>query len=297
MNTPTPSPTLLFPELFNAVDEQAAEHQRRFLALKATELTALAFGALVGILGSDDLWGAAGLLAVLCFLVAVFIRFSGSGQEAEKRWYDARAAAESVKALSWEYAVAGESFRLSDPDPESAFLERLRQILKALPSLNIPANSEAKAGVTESMQELRGASRDERYDRYKAERIEDQVSWYARKAERNKQLSRRWSRGVIAVEITAVCVGLLRIRGVIEVDLLGAFGALSAGMIAWIQAKSYTELSESYSVTSHEVGIVAQSVRSDVEEEVWAQSIHDAEAAFSREHTMWLARRQSNQHL
>jgi hypothetical protein len=59
-----------------------------------------------------------------------------------------------------------------------------------------------------------------------------------------------------------------------------------------MQAKKYANLSEAYAVTSHEVSLVPSTLSAEATEEEWAQAVHDAEAAFSREHTMWQARRQ-----
>ncbi|WP_380167745.1 DUF4231 domain-containing protein [Jannaschia sp. R86511] len=286
-----------YPGLFISVDSAAGEQQKRFFTFKAVELLALGLGALAGTFGVQTLSGVPGIFAVLCFVAAVAIRLSRAGETAEKRWYDARAAAESIKSLSWQYAVAGEAFRAGDPDPEGAFTSQLRQILRAaVPHLDVPAPRSADVGaVTDVMRSLRTASRDERCRHYQLARIDDQVDWYARKAKWNKRRSRAWSYAVVVIELSAVAAGIARVNGMIDVDLLGVFGAASAGLLAWVQAKNYTQLSESYAVTSHEVALVSGAVRADVSEQIWAQSVHDAEAAFSREHTLWLARRQSLQ--
>lgn len=293
--TAPPSPSIDYPELFTSADQAAAENQRLFFLLKVVELGALSGGAVLGLLSSDDLWGAAGIAAVLCFLAAAGVRISGAGQRAEKRWYDARAAAETVKSLSWQYAVRGEAFRSSDPSPEATFVSRLQGVLGGLPHLNIPAATASNAGATDTMRALRGADQAERCRSYREHRVDDQVGWYGRKASWNKARSRWWSASVIGIELAAVCLGVLRVAGRIDLDLLGVFGAVAAGFIAWIQAKNYTELSESYAVTSHDVALVSEAVHSGVPEDAWAQSVHDAEGAFSREHTMWLARKQGRQ--
>jgi hypothetical protein len=94
------------------------------------------------------------------------------------------------------------------------------------------------------------------------------------------------------LEAAAILAGVVRIKQGAEVDFLGAFAAIAASFVAWTQSKKYAFLAESYSVTSHEVHLVGASVIPAVDESTWAQSVHDAEAAFSREHTLWQARRQ-----
>jgi len=295
MTGAAPQATLEMPTLFGAADTAASDYQKRFFVAKTIELGAIALGAIVGALNVNALWGAAGVAAVICFGIALAIRLSGVGARAERRWYDARAAAESIKSLAWSYAVGGEAFRKSMPDAERELVTKLGEILAGLPDLNVPADARTPAGATPDMAELRASDQQTRCDRYHAARINDQVSWYSNKSKFNKARSEAWSAAVVVAEGAAIVAGLLRMRGAFDVDLLGVFGAIGAGMIAWMQAKNYTSLSEAYAVTSHEVGLVAHSVRSGVPEDQWAQSVHDAEAAFSREHTMWRARQQGRQ--
>jgi hypothetical protein len=68
---------------------------------------------------------------------------------------------------------------------------------------------------------------------------------------------------------------------------------VAVAVIGWMQAKKYASLSEAYAVTSHEVALVASTLSAELDEDAWAQAVHDAEAAFSRELTMWQARRQA----
>jgi hypothetical protein len=79
------------------------------------------------------------------------------------------------------------------------------------------------------------------------------------------------------------------------VNWLGVLAAGTASVAAWQQTKNYSSQSEAYAVTSHEVAIVAETIGPAIDESSWAQAVHDAEAAFSREHTLWLARRQGPQ--
>src|SRR5690606_23979207 len=99
--------------------------------------------------------------------------------------------------------------------------------------------------------------------------------------------ARQWRAGLIAIEGGAVLLGFGRALGWYDVDWLGIFAAVAATFAAWQQTKNYQGLSQSYAVTSHDVALVNASIGSEVSEEAWAQAVHDAEAAFSREHTMW----------
>jgi hypothetical protein len=133
---------------------------------------------------------------------------------------------------------------------------------------------------------------EDRQEAYLEERIQDQQVWYSSKAETNRRMADRWRYLLIAIDAIAVLLGLLRVLGYFDVNWLGIMAAAAASVAGWQQLKNYSSLSEAYSVTSQEVAIVSATIEQAASGEAdWAQRVHDAEAAFSREHTLWLARR------
>jgi hypothetical protein len=282
---------IVFPALYKAVEVVSADSQRLFLRIRSTELISLVTAACFAEIPRSVAGGIGPIMALLCFVTALLLRISGVGEKAEKRWYDARAAAESIKSASWQYMIGGEAYRKSDKDATERFTRFLKAVLKSLPKLNVPAST-ASLGVTESMQALRQSSRAERRERYMRERVDDQAGWYARKSTWNGKRAKYWQRALIALEAIAILLGLFRALGWFDVDWLGVFAAAAASIGAWHQTKNFSSLSEAYAVTSHDVTLVKNTLTVPSNEDAWAQAVHDAEAAFSREHTMWLARRQ-----
>lgn len=283
---------LTFPALFTAVDEAATGNQKTLLGLRKVEFAALVLAAGASEIPGDALWGFGPVATVLLFVLALVLRVSRKDQDAEKTWYDSRAAAESVKSLTWQYAVGGEAFRTDDPGAAGRYTDELKAILNELKELDVPAAGKTRGAVTSEMQALRDAALPTRIDVYRRLRVEDQLEWYKQKAEWNKTRAGRWGGGMIAAEAIAVLLGLGRALGMFDVDWLSIFAALAAVLAAWQQTKNYLGLSNSYSVTSHDVTLVAASLHDVVDEAAWSQVVHDAEAAFSREHTVWRARRQ-----
>lgn len=280
------------PALWHATDKAAATSQTRFFRLKLVELVGLAIGAASGLIPGSWAGGTGPVISVVAFLIVLLLQVSRFGVKEESLWYDARAAAESIKSAAWQYAVGGEAFRLDYANAETLFVTRLREILANVPKLNIGSVTTIRDEVTPTMAEVRMLSQLDRAHVYRQLRIADQVSWYAKKAEWNRTRSRTFTGFTVAVEAAAVISGLLRFKFETDTDMLGLLAAVAAGLIAWSQAKKYAFLAESYTVTSHETNLVAATVKAPVSESQWSQSIHDAEAAFSREHTMWQARRQ-----
>lgn len=283
---------LEMPPLWHAADTAAAANQKVFFRLKLVELGGLALGAAAALVPGSWAAGTGPATSVLAFFAVLILQVSSVGARAEARWYDARAAAESIKSAAWQYSVGGEAFRLEDAEAELLFATRLRDVLSTVPSLDIGPAPTVSAGVTPVMMAVRRSSQEERAEVYRTLRIDDQVRWYAAKSNWNRSRSRLFTSLTVIVEVAAIVAGLLRFKLEAGPDVLGLLAVLAAGIIAWTQAKKYTTLAQAYSVTSHEVGLVAETVKAPMAEDEWAQTIHDAEAAFSREHTMWQARRQ-----
>ncbi|HDQ2581608.1 TPA: SLATT domain-containing protein [Morganella morganii] len=64
-----------------------------------------------------------------------------------------------------------------------------------------------------------------------------------------------------------------------------------SALIGWVQIKKYNELSASYALTAHEIGLIKEQSYYISSEKDFLDFIRDAETAFSREHTQWQARR------
>lgn len=283
---------LTYPALFSATEHASAAQQKTFFLATGAQLGLLAAAAVTALIPEGNIRSLGPIVTLLLFLGALALQLSGLAAKAEGRWYDARAASESIKTASWEFAVGGEAFRLGDHTAESRYLDVLKRVLANVRSLDVGAAGTANASVTSSMKTLRAADRSARAAAYLRGRVEDQVNWYSTHAATNRRRYKQFSSAVIAIEAGAVLLGVLRIGGAVEFDYLGPFAACAAGVVGWMQAKKYSNLAQAYAMTSHEVSMVSATLDPTQSEETWATAVHDAEAAFSREHTMWQARRQ-----
>lgn len=281
-----------FPSLLGSTERVSADAQRLFFLATGGSLGLLAAGAFVALIPAGSYKNVGPILTVVFFASALVVQISGVANRQERRWYAARAAAESIKTASWELAVGGEAFRINDASAEKRFRDVLKKVLDNVRSLDIGADGISESTVTASMRTLRSADRATRAEKYRILRVDDQVKWYSSKATQNRRRYRQLGVIVMIVELVAMILGLFRVSGSVDADLLGPVAAVAAGFIGWMQAKKYANLSEAYAVTSHEVSLVPSTLASSADEEEWAQAVHDAEAAFSREHTMWQARRQ-----
>jgi hypothetical protein len=279
------------PALYQSLDSRSGDAQKKvLLAVKATLIGALAAAvlALVEIeSGGADL---AALGASAGFLVSLITSAWLLWKRPERDWYDARAGAESVKTLAWQFAVAGGEFSQSDEEEiEKQFIERLRELLTDLRSIG-SAVGVADPQITPAMRKLREADLATRQRAYREERIEDQRRWYATKATWNEQRRTRWTLAAIAAQTLGLAAGLARAFFGFDIDLLGLAAAVAATVTAWTRTKDYAELAEAYAITAQEIGLLAD-LPTPADEEGWSSYVEQAERAFSREHTLWRARK------
>jgi len=69
------------------------------------------------------------------------------------------------------------------------------------------------------------------------------------------------------------------------------FVAIAASVLAWIQAKRFQELAASYALAAHEISLIREQAALINGEKDFSSFVGDAENAFSREHTQWIARK------
>lgn len=176
------------------------------------------------------------------------------------------------------------------------FREHLLEILKANRFLGdrLPPDSAADAPLPQTMIATRLLDLDARKDYYREFRIRDQRNWYARKAQINRKASRFWF--FIGIAAYALAIGLAVSRIAFPAWQFWPIDAVlvfAAAVLGWTQVKRFNELASSYTLTAHEIGILQGRLEDVDEEEKFSDFVNEAEQAFSREHTQWVARQQS----
>lgn len=286
-----------YPALYYSYDAASGRSQRLFFRLTWMSLGGLVVAAVASALsiGEDPDWGP--VIALIALLAAVICRSLLFQQEPQRSWYDGRAGAESVKTLAWLYAVGGRPFTIDrangDGPARGALAERLSALM-GHPGLG-GAAAPGSRQITDWMDRMRGLPIRERRSAYAHGRLEEQIAWYDAGSVRHERSSRRWSLAVIGLQCLGIVAAVLQATGVVDFNYVGVATAVAAAAIAWLESKDHAQLSEAYSTTAHELRLVLDQLIDDDDEERWATGVADAEAAISREHTSWLARRRARQ--
>jgi hypothetical protein len=280
---PSGAPAFEYPAFYQAASSVSKTGQDRYMRAVRIRLVALVLaavgGALSWTLGSVDVlaW-----LALVAFTVSLGVEIYMLAAQPDQLWYEGRAAAESVKTLSWRYAVCGDPFNsdLSEGAAAERFRSQVNMITEDLHQISIPPIGGVESLIPSTLTQMRLASFKERRYAYCVDRIEDQVYWYATNAQKYNRRLHQFLLATIVFESLGMIGAALRLTGLIEFDLLGVLAVVTAGLASWAQTRQYGSISRAYAIASHEL----ISIKSELEyqrESEWSRFVDAAEEAIS----------------
>lgn len=290
----------LLPELFWTADRASVDGQRQTLRWYRGLIAMLVIAAVVGSLPGPEHRGDGDitpLFSVVAFLVAGYFWSRLRRSNPQGRWYEARAAAESVKTLAWKYSMRARPFdgAADSAEVDRGYLLQLEDVLRAFEDPEIVPPGTIPE-ITPEMRRVRSASLVARRTLYLRTRVEGQRTWYRSRAEACESQAVSWGLGVAALIIIGAAAAIAQAVGALPVHVFGASSAAAAAVIAWTQLKQLRPLAAAYQLAARELENVGNQL-SDLDlkapdaELRWARLAAEAEDAVSREHTTWRARR------
>lgn len=279
-----------YPALYRATNDTSIKAQHVYYCALFIILCSLVVASISSLFSGDNKFSA--ILSVVLLSLAPLLSVFLAAKRYDVTWYRARAAAESIKTMSWRYMMRAEPY---DKDTaRSLLITDLRQILSDVKEFghHLPSSAADSAQITEYMDNIRSLDLSNRMAIYLKDRIDEQRTWYTKKAAYNKRMATRWFWLMVVFQIAAGTAAAFRIA---YSDFMyfptGIFTTAAASVLAWIQAKRFQDLGTSYILTAQEIGMI-KSLHSEINgEEPFSKFVGDAENAFSREHTQWKARR------
>lgn len=294
--TPDSVPSLKYPAL-HATAAAASRHGREsHTRLVMLDLALLGAAAVIGIASTSLLplapdWAKA--LAAALLALGLLAKLANRLRSYDEQWFDGRAVAETVKSASWRYAMHVPPYNGTDADADTRLLEVLRDAITARPALaghlhQMPADGQQ---ITPSMRQIRALPLTGRKTTYLSSRMNEQISWYSSKAAANARQATRWFWVGFAAQGGALLVAIALVARPETPDFVAGLAAITAVAAAWSQFRRHDELSKSYALAAQELSFLRNAIEVATTEEAFEQAIANTEAAVSREHTMWMARR------
>jgi hypothetical protein len=291
--TPQQEYTLEYPALYKVANSASVDAQHTYMWLFRSLLISLVIAATLSLFAGFSSWLA--ILSALTFATTIIVSLILAAKRYDKTWYQTRAVAESVKTMTWRYIMRSKPYHEVQTDlPRSHFVTDLRKILENNRDVcqHFPKVQGSADQISVSMESIKKSSLSERTKFYNAYRIDEQRDWYTRKASENKRLSSRWFFSMWVFQFIALASALVRIAHpnwyLLPTQVLAVVASVA---LSWIQIKRYQDLTTSYNMAVQDIGLIKAELPSIIDEQTLSDFVINAENAFSREHTEWLARR------
>lgn len=279
-----------YPALYQSASDLSENAQNAFYRAFLSHMGLLAIASAISVINSPcpEVAIVQALVLIVALGCAIYLYLGRPDQ----KWYAGRAVAESIKTTTWRYISRAEPFDNTDAIDSHNFGLKLKAIVeqnKDIAGFLIPYLDGLP--ISDEMNRLRRASAPERLDYYRANRIVDQQNWYAKKASFNRRMVDRYFIALLLIIGISIFFSIAKVlyptAAYWPTDF---FVTVAAGLLSWIQAKRFQDLSASYSLAAHEISLIRQQAGVSMSENEFSKFVGDAENAFSREHTQWIAR-------
>jgi hypothetical protein len=289
-----------FPALYQSSDEASLKAQSTYKNIIAYDLITMIIAAALAIYNYQSTEPKLLVYVVSCFLLlaGLVLTVIVKTKKYEDIWYQGRALAESCKTLTWRFITCSESFEvdMNLEDAKAAFVRRLKELGNEFKELNKNLNAKTLTlpNISDEMLKIRSLSMQQRKEYYIQNRIDDQKTWYATKAEFNKDKYNLWFIVIIVAQGIALACAIYLIRNPDSSwNFIGLFTTISACALSWLQLKQHQELKQAYTTAAQELNFILESATSVDSEAKLSEFVLDSENAISREHTLWLAQKRS----
>lgn len=283
-----------FPGIYKEADSISNKIQKRYLCVLKIFLGLLLTSSILYTY-LNYLWEVKVINAIVSLMILAlsfilfFVNFQGV-------WYNARAVAESIKTISWRYALKAEPYDVNDNESKVLLLDNMKRIIDMNHEFkrSIRADYSSHEQIPDTLTAIRSLSTQDRLNYYHKNRVLDQRDWYKEKSEYNSNKYFLFFGILLAISIIisiVLFVDLSKTNSLVyPIPILQSAITI---VFTWIQTKKYRELNKSYALSSHEIGFIATLKDQIHTDKNLSDYVINSENAFSREHTQWIARKDS----
>lgn len=282
-----------YPGLFRSADDASNNKQNAHLSWLKLEYGLLLLAAILSMELSKE--ATYYTFYAFVFVGSIAVLLARALTRPVQDWYKCRALAESVKTLTWRYMLKAAPFHSSGNEVQDRkdFVGHLRQLFEVNKDIAEKINPDWAADdqITQKMSETRLLPLRQRKEIYQEHRIANQAAWYTNKAKWNARTGRRWVIAGVSAYIAAMGLVLLRIAfPKLHPWPIEPVIVIASSILGWMQVKRFGELSAAYKITAVEIGLFRTRLNDIADDDALSDFVNETELAFSREHTLWIAR-------
>ena len=234
------------------------------------------------------------ILLALLFAIELGIRYYIHFSKLQDDWYYGRAVAESIKTMTWKFAMRPAK-KESQNSHEEQFNQQIFNVLKIWEGLRPNLKeSDAENFVSQNLAEVKSkVDWQKKREYYRRGRILNQQKWYKERAAKNKELGKQYFALTILCYALAMVLSILYINNLDHWNFVPLITVIASAMISWTQLNHFRDLNNAYTVARIEIEEILKQMANATEDDFY-ELVEDAENAFSREHTLWMARKDAD---
>lgn len=297
--TPRAKPPVddFYPAPYHAADQQSIIGQRRYKNLFLIEIGILLLAAGASLLPLKQEAKILPIILAILFLTELIIRWYIHRSGVQDNWYNGRAIAESIKTMTWKFAMRPytDASQQGIEREHHQFNNQVEQIMKVWKDTGSKNSKPITTPfISQNLLAIKSLKDwTKKRALYDESRILNQQEWYDQRAKKNKRLSNLFYYLIMLCYAVALVCSVYFISYPDQFNLTPIFGLFASSILAWTQLNDYKDLKNAYSLAHYEInGIIKEMANTN--EENFYQHVEDIEHAFSREHTIWIARRDSD---
>jgi hypothetical protein len=280
-----------YPTIIYNCDNVAIKSKKKYLFLIGLDIYLMVLAVLVSLFYNFNTF-LIGFIIFILVLSSFIISFIILKQSYDKLWFAGRAICESVKSLTWLFVIGTPPFNIEKEisHVDHLYIDRIKELLKQYPNIYSFLGSENY--ITAYMKEIRNYNFEDKKAIYIKYRIKEQQDWYTSRCEYNRNKSILFNYFIIFAQVIAIIFIVIAITNPnVTIHIFGLFTSVAIGVLSWQQLKEFRQLANSYGLASQELIMILE--ESDHIKNLLdlAYFVDDSENAISREHVMWLARK------
>jgi len=207
-----------YPSSFEASDKASLIAQRNHIIFSIIVFLLLTLAALFsGFVFNKEssLFKPFTICVIASLLIATILKFVVKICKWDRKWFDGRAVAESIKTAAWRYVMGVKPFgiQLSPEEVDKKFTGEVTEIIRSRPTIHGAVSTCLSTGrqITDKMREIRSNNVEGKKVIYLNERIKDQWNWYTKKAAYNGRQENCWFAFAIITQVLAIILAFCKL--------------------------------------------------------------------------------------
>lgn len=242
--------------IFTAVDTGASHAQRHYVRLIRLSIIITTVTGMLNALAAEVFNHQPALLLISAALIVLGIALDTYtvSERHDRRWYNSRFVAESIRSLVWKYMMGVPPFVGDEHQASEMLLNGMNVLLEGVEDVRTIATERSpySAPISARMKQVRALHLPARRDLYLANRLVDQLEWYERKAALNARMADRWSLIGLASRAATLLVAIagLVFHAGLAALVISAISTMTVAFTAWSKVGRYQDLARTYNVTA-----------------------------------------------